>query len=453
MLKHRSTWPVFAIAHVLALLGLVLGWWNAIPLASTIVLHVARLSWGSFSPRAGFFITHRNSTTNGALALTYDDGPHPQLTPLLLDLLREEQVTATFFCIGRAVENDPLIAKRIVQEGHAIGIHTMNHHWSWGFTSKQQAKAEIMDGAQAIERATGTRTTLFRPPFGVTSPHTAHAIESSGTTAIAWDLRTFDTTSKNTTALIQRTLARLDEATIVVMHDTAPSVIEHTRAVIHAAKAKGRSFIKLSALLLAGLFLMSSGASAQDGRTAITKDDPLVKALMEKGKAITTLQATFVQEKHLKVLKEPMISNGQFYYHQPGRLRWQIDGPTAMTAVVESKNVRIMEGGKERVVSAQDKEVYTAISEMISGIVTGRLLSNGSMKVSYYRTANGLLVDLIPTDQRIAKRLKAIQLLFNEKDMLLRELRMDQANGDHTITRFSNAKSGMALPENVFNLP
>lgn len=450
MLTHRRTWPLFAIAYAAALAGLLLGQWNALPLLTLAAIHAALLALGSFAPRMGFYIAHRNNGAPGTLALTYDDGPHPEHTPRLLDLLREEGVRATFFCIGAAVERDPATAKRITQEGHAIGMHTMNHHWSWGFMSERKAAAEIGDCATAIERATGTHSTLFRPPFGVTSPNTARAIAKAGLRPVAWDLRTFDTASRNPRALIQRTLVKLDTGTIVVMHDTMPSAVEHTRAIIMAAKAKGRTFVTLALLLVMGVMVP---ARAQDDRKPIKADDPLVLALLEKGRSITTLQAAFTQEKHLKALQQPLTSTGKFSFQRPARMRWQVDSPAPMVAVADKKNVRILESGQERPADMRDREVYGAITEMIDGIVSGRLMSGQGMRTEYYRTSTGLLVDLVPVDGRIAKRMKGIRLLFDTKDLLLRELRMEQANGDHTVTRFTGARAGADLPANTFQLP
>ena len=112
-----------------------------------------------------------------------------------------------------------------------------------------------------------------------------------------------------------------------------------------------------------------------------------------------------------------------------------------------------MEGGKERPADMRDREVYGAITEMIDGIVSGRLMNGKGMRAAYFRTTAGLLVDLEPTDARVAKRMKGIHLLFDTKDLLLRELRMEQANGDNTVTRFTGARAGAPLPANTFQLP
>ena len=111
--------------------------------------------------------------------------------------------------------------------------------------------------------------------------------------------------------------------------------------------------------------------------------------------------------------------------------------PQTSTAIVKAGEVRRSEGGQEKPVSTADQQVYLATCELIAGIVSGRSLSSSSMHVTYTRKPEGLVVDLSPTDARMAKRMKSVQLVFAEEDLHLKELRMEQVNGDRTITRFS----------------
>ncbi|HEX2616664.1 MAG TPA: polysaccharide deacetylase family protein, partial [Flavobacteriales bacterium] len=172
---------------------------------------------------------------------------HPEHTPALLDLLRAEQVQATFFCIGREVERYPAIAKRIVDEGHAIGIHTQDHRWTWGFQRAVEARQQIDRCVEAISAATGVVPVLFRPPFGATSPDTAAAMTHSSVLPIAWDLRTFDTLYKDAASVMRRIDARLPSSTIVLLHDTHPFTVELTRAILDRCRERGTRLVKVTA--------------------------------------------------------------------------------------------------------------------------------------------------------------------------------------------------------------
>lgn len=245
MRTHRVTRPALLALQVIALAGWALGHWSFRVAVCTVLVHLGLLAYGSFVPQAGFFIRHRNNGEAGTLALTYDDGPVPHHTAALLDLLRTEGVQATFFCIGHRVLREPELARRIVAEGHTIAVHTMDHSPWWGFLSRQAALRQITDCAAAIERTTGTAPKLFRPPYGVTSPATAWAIQQSGLEPVAWDLRTFDTTMGARKHRYARILRRLRQATIVLMHDPVPAALPLTRAIIQQARENGTRLVPL----------------------------------------------------------------------------------------------------------------------------------------------------------------------------------------------------------------
>jgi peptidoglycan/xylan/chitin deacetylase (PgdA/CDA1 family) len=103
------------------------------------------------------------------VALTFDDGPHPEGTPALLDALGEANVRATFFLVGEQVERWPEIAERIVQEGHAVALHGHRHRLLLRIPPASLAR-DLERGASVLEHATGRRPTLYRPPYGIFSP-------------------------------------------------------------------------------------------------------------------------------------------------------------------------------------------------------------------------------------------------------------------------------------------
>ena len=179
----------------------------------------------------------------GTLALTFDDGPHPIHTPALLDLLAKEKVSASFFCIGRHVDEHPAIASRIVNEGHAIGIHSYDHHWTWGFLSSAKAAHQITRCAGAIRAATGRRTQLFRPPFGVTSPNIARAVRRTLVSTIGWDLRTFDT-ARSPDQVMRNIERRKVPGTIAVLHDTQPGTIDLVTRIIAHCRRNGTTLVR-----------------------------------------------------------------------------------------------------------------------------------------------------------------------------------------------------------------
>lgn len=245
-------WNIVSALALLIGFTLVMGWlswaWPLWPLLLFGVLWFGFTAYASLTLPARIYVDAVCSGPKGTLALTFDDGPHPQITPALLDYLKVENIKASFFCIGKYVEAFPALAKRIVDEGHAIGIHSQDHHWTWGFLSTRKVAQQLEQCNTAIERATGRRTRLFRPPFGVTNPKIGRAVRDAGFTTIGWDLRTFDT-ARSPQEVMKRIAARKKPGTIAVLHDTQPGTLELVKAIIAHCRQRGIELVRCDAHL------------------------------------------------------------------------------------------------------------------------------------------------------------------------------------------------------------
>lgn len=148
--------------------------------------------------------------------LTFDDGPHPEITPYVLDLLQQYQAKASFFCVGNRLRSYPEIAKRILEEGHFLGSHTDNHVDGW----KTDTEAYIKE-VEAAASLTGNF--VFRPPYGHIRRAQARKLMAKhrGMRIVMWDILTgdFDKTLSPEKCL-QQTLAKVRPGSIVVLHDS-----------------------------------------------------------------------------------------------------------------------------------------------------------------------------------------------------------------------------------------
>src|SRR5712691_11786072 len=125
------------------------------------------------------------------LALTYDDGPNDPHTLRLLEVLAKHEVHATFFLIGRYVQQRPEIARAIVKAGHIVGNHTFTHPLLI-FKRAAEIRQELCDCRSALEDAVGQHSNLFRPPFGGRRPAALRIAREIGLTAIMWNVTSFD---------------------------------------------------------------------------------------------------------------------------------------------------------------------------------------------------------------------------------------------------------------------
>lgn len=152
---------------------------------------------------------HANSKT---LYLTFDDGPEPEATLQVLDILDKYQIPATFFCVGERVENHAGIYKRILEKGHKTGNHTYNHLNGWK-TKSSAYKASVEACAQVVE------SSLFRPPYGRITHRQAHALHPHYK-IIMWSLLTYDfSPSLNRDTCLKRAVKKTGPGEIIVFHD------------------------------------------------------------------------------------------------------------------------------------------------------------------------------------------------------------------------------------------
>ena len=129
-------------------------------------------------------VDDRTSSGQG-YALTFDDGPHPQGTPAVLELLATAGVRATFFLVGEQVRRDPVLAREIVAAGHGIGLHCERHRNLLRLTPAQ-TRADIQRAEQAIGEATGLAPTLYRPPYGVLNAAALRLARGRGWRTLLW---------------------------------------------------------------------------------------------------------------------------------------------------------------------------------------------------------------------------------------------------------------------------
>lgn len=162
--------------------------------------------------------------------LTFDDGPIPEVTPWVLDLLQKYKAKATFFCIGDNVRKHTEVFQRITSEGHAYGNHTMHHLNGWKVQSEtylsdvEEAEKEFKQrhenqNTEVVDSK--TRTLLFRPPYGKLSSKQARRLQQKGYHIIMWDVLSADfDTSISEEKCLQNVLRHIKPGSIVVFHDS-----------------------------------------------------------------------------------------------------------------------------------------------------------------------------------------------------------------------------------------
>ncbi len=156
-----------------------------------------------------------------SLAVNVDWGT--EYLPAMLDILDEAGVKASFFLTGRWTEENPALAKEIAERGHELGNHAYSHSSPNGMSEAENA-AEIEKTQQAIEEASGVRTTLYAPPSGECAEQVLAAAESTGHLCILWSADTVDWEKPEPAVITERALTKAEAGGIILMHPTEPTV-------------------------------------------------------------------------------------------------------------------------------------------------------------------------------------------------------------------------------------
>lgn len=197
------------------------------------------------------------AAARGDIALTIDDGPNPDITPQVLDLLDRYRVKATFFCIGEHAARYPELCRDIVARGHAVENHSQHHRHHFSLLGPAGLSREIEAAQQTLTGITGRRPQFFRAPAGLRNPFLDPVLTKHGLRLAAWTRRGFDTRTGDAAVVGRRLLRDVKPGAILLLHDgncarTAagiPVILAVLPMLFDAARDAGLRFVPLSTAL------------------------------------------------------------------------------------------------------------------------------------------------------------------------------------------------------------
>jgi peptidoglycan/xylan/chitin deacetylase (PgdA/CDA1 family) len=225
----------------------------ALPLGLFVLLCLA----APFLPRVGFFlpVISGGRGEGNAVALTFDDGPDPAVTPLLLDLLERYRLTAVFFVTGKNTERYPELVREILRRGHDVGNHSYRHDPLLMLRSRARLADEI-GRAQDLLAPFGIRPLAFRPPVGVTNPRLPGILNELGMECVTFSCRACDFGNRRIGGLARTILGNAHPGAIVLLHDVSPrdsgriaEWLAGVEEIIRGLGEKGYEIVPLSDLI------------------------------------------------------------------------------------------------------------------------------------------------------------------------------------------------------------
>ncbi len=258
------TFRRFTLLFFITLLGLNL--WNifignsiggifhthaAIVYSVLIILYFGISFAMAFLPCSDFHhpvICHGN-THEKTVSITFDDGPDPVKTPAILDILKKNDIRATFFCIGKNIPGQEQLLQRIVDEGHLVCNHSFSHSKWFDLFPARRMRAELLETDRIIKQVTGSSPLFFRPPFGVVNPMVSNALKNMHWQAVGWSIRSLDTMVSDDRKILNRIHKRLEPGAIILLHDFTHFAENHLEELLILIRKEGFEVIPLDKLL------------------------------------------------------------------------------------------------------------------------------------------------------------------------------------------------------------
>ncbi len=251
-LNHKISKNAFILLSIIMVIAIFLGYLSIWYLFLLCFVFLLLTAYGSGIIQAQYFmpVTCGGETKEKNIAITFDDGPHPEITNQVLDILKEYDVKATFFCIGKKVESHPEVVREIDAQGHLVANHTYSHlRKNCWVIQEEKIKKELSQADEAIFKVLNKKPNWFRPPFGVTNPHIAKANKDLGHHVIGWNIRSLDGRLKDEQKIIKRVKKRMKPGGIILFHDIYPRILPILRNILEYARENNYNIVPLNELI------------------------------------------------------------------------------------------------------------------------------------------------------------------------------------------------------------
>ena len=248
---------------IIAAIGMLVALWLGVAPTSWLIAALIALSafalmvWGVFDVNSSLWApTLWHVPGVNAVALTFDDGPDPEFTPRVLEILAREKVSATFFVVGeRALVNQDLL-REIDRRGHLIGNHSFSHATSINFAFHARLTREIDRCNEVIEGAIGKRPRYYRVPHGFKNPAVGDVMATLSMSCVGWQVRGFDAVRSDARAITRRLLRKARPGGVLLLHDGSclkgtqdrSATLAALPVIIDGLRARGLDFKRLDEL-------------------------------------------------------------------------------------------------------------------------------------------------------------------------------------------------------------
>jgi peptidoglycan/xylan/chitin deacetylase (PgdA/CDA1 family) len=472
LLVHDAMRPVGALPLLGAQLGLI-----ALAVSAAFFPH-----WQVFGPAFS-----RGPRDRNEVALTFDDGPHPRWTRVVLDALDAAGHRATFFLIGERVAQHPELAREIVSRGHQVALHGHDHRWQVLFWPRRIAR-DFALGLQAVRDACGRLPRCYRPPIGLAGPATLTAVADWGFTLVGWTLRPYDGRGGTAGALRER-LHSVGPGDVVLLHDAPtsrpesepPLAVEVLPDLLLDLKARGLRSVPIATMLgvdpwlvedpapmrrpvparrhpiewFVGLTLLALLLAAI--RPAAAASPALPPSLVQAARALGTHEAVEARFEHRKtsiLFAQPLLRTGTLSLRRSdGRLVWAYDDGLAFLMA----GGRFYPAGKTKEEAGKDGAQGWSLPggpEWTSILEALLRLDTAVLERHFDGVEQGAgRWKLEAREEKLRGLFGTVVLDIGGSPQVLRQVRIEEGTGDVTELVFTQTNVAATIPKERFWTP
>jgi peptidoglycan/xylan/chitin deacetylase (PgdA/CDA1 family) len=183
------------------------------------------------------------------VALTFDDGPHPVQSRVIMELLEQHGCPSSFFLTGSKIAAHENIIREMAARGHTLGNHSFSHSSRFPLMAPKRIAAEIKETNRLLEQAGGHPVRFFRPPFGVTNPRIHRGLQGQELVVVGWSIRSYDTCKGSPEKVVARIMERVRGGDIILLHETSDHIAEILELLLPQLRNKGLECVSLETLL------------------------------------------------------------------------------------------------------------------------------------------------------------------------------------------------------------
>ena len=205
-------------------------------------------------------------------------------------------------------------------------------------------------------------------------------------------------------------------------------------------------------MLLGCCLVWALQAAAQKGFTPVANVELFKQQFAKAAQQTQTIKSDFVQEKHLSMLSEKVVSKGKFWFKKENRVRMEYASPTYYLMVINGKNFRIKDARTDKNISAGGNKLFEQISKITADCVQGNVLGNKDFSAKVLENPQSYLLQMTPVAKGMKDFFASIDLLVDKKDLSVVKITMHERSGDNTVISFMQKEVNVAIPDELFAL-